>query len=388
MKRVAIVLIVFIVTGLSGCEKESPVEVAAVTTPVYVVSPPTGKLPWPQHNPAFSQAEYNSMMSKLFIINNFGQYQGGTTTESLYFHDGIDVVAKNDTKIFAVESGYVKAIIGSNEYYMSLVIGDVKDNGPGKGWSYTHVNNFKVKVGDFVSQGTYLADIHFQGVPHVHLNRVIFNSGSWTNWGDLTSVQPDTFFTYTDEQPPVIESPFRYYRNQTDSLFPPGNPTVVSGDVDIIVGIREQGEYAHAKDASIVPVDFGDRLCPSKLEFEIEGNGVHFQRKSFDFSKIVLRYRSDQYLQVATIYKFYYSLHPAGPTSWSGVFSYFVVTNVDGSGEFGEVKTSDQSYAWNTTAKDEMGNPKFPNGRYVVRIKAYDASGLSATSIDSVEIRN
>ena len=379
---------------MAGCKDEWPAAPAPAAEPpetlVYTVSPPAGKLPWPLHNPGFTQAEYDKMMSNLFLINNFGQYQAGTTRESAYFHDGLDVVAPNDTKIYAVDSGYVKAITGTDPYYMTIIIADVQKDEPGKGWTYTHVNNFKVQIGEHVPKGKHIADIHFQGVPHVHLNRAYLTSGTWFNWSDLNFVQPDSFFVYNDVDPPVIEHPFYYFRNNKDSMFTQANPTIVSGDIDIVVGLREQGEYAHAKaGAPGVPTDYGDRLSVSRVEWEVlsDGKQLYF-RKSFDFSKIVIKYRPNDYPRVLTVYKYYPIIHPEGAGNYDKVLSCYVITNVDGTGVFGEIKTSDGDYAWNTRSLDVNGKPLFPNGRYAIKVTAYDARGNHASEVDSVEVRN
>ena len=85
----------------------------------YTTPPPTGKLPFPQHNPSFTSNQYNNMMSQLWIINNFGLYQGSEQVIYDYFHDGLDIVLDNGTLIYAVEAGYVRSVINS-----TLVIED------------------------------------------------------------------------------------------------------------------------------------------------------------------------------------------------------------------------------------------------------------------------
>ncbi len=42
------------------------------------------------------------MMDELWIINNFGQYQQADKTTETYFHDGLDVVVPNRTKMFSI----------------------------------------------------------------------------------------------------------------------------------------------------------------------------------------------------------------------------------------------------------------------------------------------
>lgn len=381
-----LLLIVCLLFVMSGCSEDSPTGPSVI---LYRASFATGKVPWPHHAPGLTEAEYLNLIESLFIINNFGQYQSGDTRESAYFHDGLDVVLPNGTRIYAVSSGIVKAILDMGEYYQTIIIGDTPGTEPGNAWVYTHVSNFQVRVGDFVPQGTYIADIHFHGVPHVHLSRAYLSSGSWWNWQDLNFVQPDTFFVYQDSNAPVIAKPFYYFRGNSDTMFHAGDPTVVSGDVDIVVGIREIGEYAHSKDGSIVPLNFGDRLCVSRLNYEISGDSIETVHvRSWDFSKIVLNWRPDAYERVYAVYKFYYTIHPSGPTSWDRIFSYFVITNVDGTGEFGEVQVSDQEYAWNTAATDEHGQPKFPNGRYTITVTAWDAKGNEGRAFEEVIVEN
>ncbi len=372
-----------------GCKKGSPVSPdSRIPSSAYVIPPPPGKLPWPQHDPKFSRSEYDAMMDSLFIINNFGQYQGGTDSSSVYFHDGLDVVLWNGTKIFAVESGYVKSMINGGEYYQTLVIGNTPASAPGYGWSYTHVNNFQVKVGDTVRQGDYLADIHFMGLPHVHLSRVFLTSGSWSNYWDMRSVQPDSYFSYRDEQPPAIEEGFRYYRNGTDSLIGAGSTTVVSGAVDIVVGMRDQGDYAHSK-GGMVESGFGDRLCVSGIEYEINGEkGTRYHYKSYNFSSMTLGQVPDLVERVLTIYKFYYAVHPEGPASWTKVYCYYIITNTNGKDEAGEVKPSDRNYSWKTDSTSQDGTPLFPDGLYTVTVHAFDPAGNQATASESVRVDN
>jgi hypothetical protein len=88
------------------------------------------------------------------------------------------------------------------------------------------------------------------------------------------------------------------------------------------------------------------------------------------------------------VYKFYPILHPEGPLSYDKILSYYVITNVDGTGVFGEIKTTDGDYCWNTGALDLNGIPLFPNGRYAIKVTAYDAQANYTSETDSIEVRN
>jgi hypothetical protein len=329
------------------------------------------------------------MMHRLFIINNFGEYQEGQTKDEIALHDGIDiVVAANGTRVYAVDSGYVKAINSAVDGYKHIIIGDTRGSLPGNCWVYAHTDSFQYAVGAHVSQGAFIAVIRFNGLPHVHLNRGYLVSGSWDNWSDMSFVQPDGFFDFEDTEPPVIESPFYYYRNNTDSLFARSGLPVIAGDVDIVAGMRDPGAYAHSRDAGIIDPGYGDRLCVSRVEYELSRQGgVTERRTSFDFSKLVCRSDTDRDRRAQTVFKYRPGVNPPPPDATT-VFSYYIVTNADPAGPTGDVRVGGSDFAWNTAAHDTQGNPRYPDGVYRITIKAYDAHGNSSTGVDSVIVKN
>ncbi|MFB0564963.1 MAG: peptidoglycan DD-metalloendopeptidase family protein [Candidatus Aminicenantaceae bacterium] len=338
------------------------------------------KLPWPHQRPGISQDEYENLIENLWIINNYGLYQASEDKSLAYFHDGLDIVVENGTKLYSVESGYVKSGVTSGY----IIIGDTEGDRPGNGWLYAHVNNIQFQEGDYIYQGDYIADVYFLGLSHVHLNRVFLENGSWNDIENINCVCPDKYFYYVDTQPPVIRTPFSYFQNNTDIFFEDINPTVVRGDVDIVVGMRDQGEFAHSKDFG-----FGDRLCVTRIEYEISGNNIQpVYKKSFDFTKIIINnlelYGRER---VFTVFKHYKIFHPFGITG-DKVFSYYIITNTDGTGEFGKIDLSAQDYAWNTAAVDASGNPRFPDGQYTITVKAWDFLGNCSMASDIVEVRN
>lgn len=355
MRKRLYILLMFLLLGLhTGCGggSDSPSLAGDYLTP-----PPVGKLPWPQHDPAFSKVQYQEMMNNLWVNNNFGQYQGGTDPTDIYLHDGLDSILPNGTKIFAIQSGYVKAIIDCGEYYCTLIIED--ENNPGYAWSYTHIYYFQVEVGQFVKQGSPLGQIHFHELEHIHLSRLqrISSEKSWSDFSNHQTLSPDSFFSYQDTQPPIIETPFRYFQNESNTLL----NNSLSGDVDIVVGIRDQGEYAHSKDNG-----YGDRLAISRIEYRITGNGLSGTwQNSFDFSKLgvvsFLDGMQRNLEQTSTIYKYYYDIPPHNPTStpdYNKIFSYYIITNTDNTGSL--VKNS----SWHTAG--------LTNGEYTITIRVYD----------------
>lgn len=348
---------------------------------------PEGKLPWPHQDPEITQEAYEELLNELCIINNYGQYQSGEIKESAYFHDGFDVVLPNGTKIYAIESGYVKAILGSREFYRGIIIGDTEGILPSDGWAYVHTDNFQVSVGDYVPQGTYIADIHFRGLEHLHLARIRLPSGPWEEPIEFVSLPLDHFFVYKDTVPPYVDTPFHYFRNNSDAQFPSGDPTVVSGKVDIVVGMREAGEYAHISSGDAR--GYGDRLCVTRVEYEISGpDGRSSHYLSFDFSKISLQLSYNGYGGFFSVYKFYPVIHPNDQTFGDKVFSYYIITNTDGTGTFNDFPFSDEAFCWDTLATDPEGVPLFPDGEYTITVTAYDFMNHATTKTETIRVDN
>lgn len=359
---------------------------------VYVVTLPEGKLPWPHHRPDMTQSEYDDLLKNLWIINNFGQYQASEDKSLVYFHDGLDIVLDNGTKLYAVESGHVKDIYYDTSGYGYIVIGDSEGDQPGNAWMYVHVTNFQFLVGDHVNQGDYIADIYFEGLDHVHFGKIFVEDGRWDDYYNWNSVHPDRYFIYEDTQPPVIKVPFYYFRNNSDRFFrngAAGKPPVVRGDVDIVVGMRDPGEFAHDKESG-----FGDRLCVARIEYEISGETtLPVYKKSFDFTKMILNNGGELGKErVFTLFKHYKLFHQQIDYDfWDKTFSYYIITNAPETAATDELQKIDIAYqnlSWNTAELDESGNPRFPDGLYIITVIAYDAVGNSSSASDAVLVGN
>jgi hypothetical protein len=366
--------------------------------PVYRVAPPGGKLPWPQHNPQWGEAKYDSMLADLWVINNFGLYQGSPDRSSLYLHTALDVVLPNGTPVYAVDSGIVRANLGGDEHFRTLVV-EGKDE-PGRGWAYTHIYGFSVQPGDTVSRGTHLGVVNFSGLAHVHLTRLELRAGgNWGAFSDLLGLQPDTFFVFSDNKPPVFDGVggFRYVRENTDSAFMAAEPdgvVTVSGDVDIVVGLRDPGEWTQStKYSGFGPQGFGDRHAPSRIEYQIERAGVVAVRAvAFDFSRMLIQVGgSGKAARTLTIYEHYESVTPPPPErTGNRTFSYFVITNSDGrnDGVLRELDLDGRANAWCTAEEDSLDQARYPDGDYTVTVWAYDSKGNVASRSEAVRVRN
>lgn len=359
----------------------------------YLVAPPAGKLPWPQHDPAWDAAAYADMMRRLHIGNNFALYQasGQNDPSSMYLHGGLDVLLPNGTPIHAVQAGVVRAVRTGTPNYESIVVEDERT--PGHGWLYVHVTGFRVKVGDRVQQGTRLAHVQFLGIEHVHLDRVRLITGGSDDWSRnemLLRQQPDTFFHYVDTEPPVFEGPFRYLRAGTDVVLATGaaasagaTPPELAGDVDVVAGLRDPGEHARQPGHAL-----NDRLAVSQLRYAIvNAAGDTVQRGALDLTRAALPRGADA--QIAqTVFAPYERMMPGAPPWWQTRWSHYVVTNLPTIARPDVLSTEDRALSWNTLARTTTGQPRFPNGDYRVVVWAADFKGNASTRTETVRVRN
>lgn len=381
---------ILFVLGFLACKKEkepNPDDILEVKEKItYEVSAPTGKLPWPQHAPTFSDREYELMQDKLFILNNFGQYQAGEAPHDTYIHAALDIMLANGTPIYAVDSGFVRANIGGNQFYRSLIVED--KNTAGEAWGYTHIYDFEVEVGDFVQQGQLLGKVNFHGLQHIHLSRFHrIDNGSWQRFDSFEEVQPDDFFFFEDTAPPVIETPFLFFEQFSNNQFKGDGLTKVNGKVDIVVGMRDVGAYANGT----VPGNggnYGNRLTVRKIRYKIKkGDEVIREKESFDFGALRVTPVANEADQAFMIFKYHGIFFPDGvPNGWDRFVSHYIITNVDEQHQV-YLPENDEQY-WDTAELDENGQAIFPNGTYTIEVTAIDAKGNERTSSDQVVVEN
>jgi hypothetical protein len=255
---------------------------------------------------------------------------------------------------------------------------------------YTHVYYFKVKVGDEVKQGDLLAEVHFQGLDHIHLSRVKHLAGKpYDQLNSYEDITTDNYFNYFDDEGPVIKAPFYFYKDQTDSLISNSNNPTIKGKVDIVVGMRDQGPHSRGPAGSQY-YNFGDRLCVSRIEYSIRrntNNAIAEMHQSFDFSKIGFIYDANQYKKVEIAYK---SPYVVGDKALSGdkFFSYYIITNWKNKDTLAEFSNEDALQCWDTNQLNDDGSRKYPDGSYVITVIAYDANGNSTKQEQTVNVIN
>jgi murein DD-endopeptidase MepM/ murein hydrolase activator NlpD len=343
------------------------------------------KLRWPHEPPGLAPEASEKLNRDVWVINNFPLYQADEAGRWRYFHGGLDIVLNNGTKIYAIKDGWVKSLRHS-----SVIIADAENDAACYGWQYTHLGNFQVAVGEFVKKGKWIGSIDFQGLAHLHLTKVFSEGRYWGSWS--YSCAPDAHFAYVDEEPPVIRKPFLFFANNSDDPIRPSPSGTVTlrGAVDIVVGMRDGGRFAHSQESR-----FGDRLGVARIEYKIvplAGDVKReFQMQSFDFRKLKIKtgYYAREYGTELTkvVYK---DWRLAEPTRASGdkTLSYYVITNCPQGEPPKELSIRHRDCCWNTAESDGAGKPVFPDGPYNVAVTAFDFAGNSSTETMTVQVAN
>lgn len=343
------------------------------------------KLPWPHQAPGLSAREIEAVNRDVWVINNNPLYQADDRGEWCYLHGGLDIVLTNGAKIYAMKDGWVKVIAHS-----TITVADAKDDGPSYGWSYAHLGHFRVSEGDAVKAGTLLGEVDFNGLPHLHLDRVFSQGDYWRSWRYICF--PDDHFTFEDDEPPTIERPFYFFEHDSDRRIQPqrNGSIAVRGDIDIVVAMRDGGQFAHSRENG-----FGDRLAVTRIEYSIHPAGKETEARhfhSFDFRK--LRFlagtdfsaRSYNTALARTVYK-HWALF-GKRTSGHQNHNYYIISNCPGDAAPAELDLALATNCWHTAARKANGAPLYPDDDYVLEVTAYDSHENRAARSVQITVDN
>jgi murein DD-endopeptidase MepM/ murein hydrolase activator NlpD len=340
------------------------------------------KLRWPHASPALDDAAYARLEADLWIPNNFGMHQGGSTDRpgDLYIHDGIDVYAANGSMIYALEPGRVRSISNAGQG-MTVTVESAAT--PGEGWAYTHIVPV-VANGAIVAQGDALGTVQFTGIEHLHLSRVRkpATAAGW-DYVSLLNLNPAGFFSLPDSEPPVFRNGLIFLHDLTETPFADGAP--VSGKVDIVAGIRDPGPHARRNLGG--PVPWGDHHAVMRVDYDIEGQGIKTVHRGFDFNLLEIGRPEPSVWSMAPAARVVFQPILLAPVSAGPErsFNYYRLTNGTGGSTLAVI---DGLQSWDTASRDAAGNRNYPDGTYTITVRASDSSGNLAQYADTVEVRN
>ena len=299
------------------------------------------------------------------IGNSYGEFQdyGGLP----YFHPGLDILAPAGTPVYAVKSGYVKAILTTSaDLHWRVAIGDSAGAAECDGWLYAHLDQSSIIVieGQWVNEGDYLgnlvswpvADFH-----HLHFVKIRHSGTIWNSNWQFIGNPLDELDPIDDPDAPVFDNAFgsqlfAFSPNQSSDYFASGDD--ISGDVDIIC---KAWDYINHYDW---------KLTPYQIEYKIEGdsslpwtNAICFTGTLDWSSNISIVYRDDAICDSRGDY--------------DSRDYYFYLTNSDGDST---IETDDDKISWQTA--------NFHNGQYTIFARAADRAGNQAIDSMTVSVAN
>lgn len=285
--------------------------------------------------------------------NSYGEYQnyGGTN----YLHPGIDILSAPQTPIYAIKSGYVKAVLTTGgELYWRVAIADSSGTVPCDGFLYAHLDEFSITVweGLHVDEGQYIGEIVTWPVAnfhHLHFSK-IHNSGQpWNSDWTFVGNPLEELGVQTDTDPPVFSPvaagvPFAFCPNNTHSYFAPGAP--LGGAVDIIARVSDKIGHPTWE------------LTPHTLTYEIHDDTFSTGPILSVIATGFLNWENN----VNVTYQDDATYNTRGDYDYRDY--YFIVTNTDGDSV---VEASDVNGAWHTE--------DYANGDWWVKVTASDLGG-------------
>jgi hypothetical protein len=298
------------------------------------------------------------------IGNDYGEYQN--YSGFAYYHPGIDILAPAGTPVYAIKSGYVKAILTiSAELHWRIAIGDSAGADECDGWLYAHLDEGTLAVteGEWVEEGRYLGDLvawPIASFHHLHFVKIRNSGLTWNSDWQFIANPLDELDSIDDDLPPNFMDAygtqlFAFCQNESESYFFAGE--TLSGEVDIIC--RADDLINHLW-----------QVAPYRLEYKIEGdssipwtNSVCFTGPLGWDTDVNIVYQNDSYC--------------ISRGDYDNRIFYFNLTNTDGDSI---IEVEDRQQSWQTAA--------FHNGQYTVYVRAHDRAGNTSSDSMVVDVEN
>ncbi len=298
-----------------------------------------------------------------YIGNTYGEYQryGG----SPYLHPGLDVLVPAGTPIYAVRSGWVKAVLTiSADLHWRVAIGDLPGTEECEGWLYAHIDQSTITVaeGDYVEEGDYLGEIVYWPTAdfhHIHFVKIRHAGQPWQSDWDFIANPLDELEGILDLDDPEISSCYAqsllaFLENGTHNYFAPGD--TLSGDVDIIARVSDRINHSSWD------------MSPYTIAYEIRNDtsttglihALTFTGQLFYDQNVHVIFQDDAEFDTRGDYNVRDFYH--------------IITNTD---RDSVIEVTDTAGCWRTT--------DFDDGDYWIKVFVADRDGFDGTNYDTVD---
>jgi hypothetical protein len=314
------------------------------------------------------------------IGNSYAGYQCYGDPCSPFLHTGIDIMAPPGVPVYAVKSGYVKAILTTSaDTHWRVVIGDLAGTAECDAWMYAHVDylsivmNAGLHVGDWVEEGRYIGDVvnwTINDFNHLHFSKIRYggDAAQWeNNWVDWVFIANplDEFDATADSIAPVFEnahgdSLLALCRNQFSIYFAPGE--TVSGDVDIVCRVYDRINSQTYK------------VVPYSVEYNFDQGPAGPWIPGICFTNVIGTY-NDLPSLTPVIYRDDQICDSKG--DYGIQQCYLNITNSDGDSV---LELSDRPFSWRTA--------DFTNGEHTIYVCARDKGGNETIDSMTVTVAN
>ena len=298
--------------------------------------------------------------------NSYGEFQnyGGGS----YLHPGIDILGKAGDSVFAVASGYVKAVLTTAaDLHWRVAIGDSAAPAACDGYLYAHldVETIEVASGDFVSEGQFLGRLVSWPVAqfhHLHFAKIRQSGYPWSSdWQFIYDPLHEIQDAEDQSAPEFVQlsngTYFAFYQNNSFTYLPVGS--VLSRGVDFLVSVRDKINH---------PTWW---VAPYELKYRVRNDSLTYP------PVLSVRFRDTLFWDqnVGTIYR--EDLVYASKGDYSDREYYMICTNTDNDPY---IEATDRDSAWFTG--------DYPNGAYWVLVDAMDRWGNRGTESLQVVLQN
>ncbi len=324
------------------------------------------------HGSIHSPLKYNETSYPSPIGNSYAEIQ--EYGNMLYCHPGVDFLGTPYENVYAVHSGYVKAVLTTGgDIYWRIAIANNNTNDESDGYLYAHLNHDTIPftVGDYVEEGAVIGTLVDWPMPeftHTHFARLHYSGEIWDgNWWtaddplrDVVNIQdtiPPSFQNARENELFAFRDNFGVYLNSQD----------LSGSFDII-----------AKCYDIVNSDW--KVDVKDISYQIikaENDSVIFSRFSYSFDMPLDTYGNGQTdsMVLNTIYSHDELCHSTG--NYENRDFYHIITNTNG-----------DSLITEDDAQESFDSTITNDGNYWVKVIISDAAGNVVADSMSVYFNN